>query len=173
MRIASLDTNLEYEALSYVWGDLPAQEAIMVSDHRILVTPNLFTALKRLRYEEKIRTMWIDQICINQWDIEEKSSQVAMMRDIYKSCSHCIIWLGEIPCEAKGFQQKDAVAVFDFIIDVARLEIRSPVESPVQQPQWVDRELPTLFKDDEEGKAARRAFAAFAMYGNAWWSRIW
>ena len=42
------------------------------------------------------RVIWIDQLCINQADIVEKSSQVAMMPRIYKSCKEVILWLGEI-----------------------------------------------------------------------------
>ena len=38
--------------------------------------------------------MWIDQICINQDDAQERSEQVMLMGDIYRRCWHCMIWLG-------------------------------------------------------------------------------
>lgn len=41
------------------------------------------------------RVIWIDQICINQSDVEEKSHQVALMSHIYKYCKEVFLWLGE------------------------------------------------------------------------------
>jgi hypothetical protein len=38
--------------------------------------------------------MWIDQICINQTDIEERDNQVLLMADIYKNAAATQIWLG-------------------------------------------------------------------------------
>ena len=38
--------------------------------------------------------MWIDAICINQKDDDEKSTQVALMRDIYHFADEVIVWLG-------------------------------------------------------------------------------
>ena len=37
---------------------------------------------------------WIDAICINQEDDLEKSSQVALMGEIYKEAANAIVWLG-------------------------------------------------------------------------------
>jgi len=38
--------------------------------------------------------MWIDAICINQGDDEEKSKQVTRMRDVYKLARRVVVWLG-------------------------------------------------------------------------------
>jgi hypothetical protein len=39
--------------------------------------------------------IWVDSVCINQKDPAERSSQVAMMRDIYESSEEVVIWLGD------------------------------------------------------------------------------
>ena len=52
-------------------------------------------ALRRLRDPAVSRILWIDAICINQSDKNEKSHQVAMMGEIYSSCQKAIVWLGE------------------------------------------------------------------------------
>jgi hypothetical protein len=59
------------------------------------VTLNLESALRHLRDEDKPRRPWIDTICINQSDIEERSKQVSRMLDIYKYARKVLIWLGK------------------------------------------------------------------------------
>lgn len=61
------------------------------------MTANLHSALLHLRPAngDDRRPLWIDAICINQNDREERSQQVAMMREIYASATQVIIWLGE------------------------------------------------------------------------------
>ena len=40
--------------------------------------------------------MWADAVCINQNDLDERSSQVSIMSKIYKYAKNCQIWLGTI-----------------------------------------------------------------------------
>ncbi|KAJ4310661.1 hypothetical protein N0V94_008334 [Neodidymelliopsis sp. IMI 364377] len=87
IRVVSLDQYPSYEAVSYVWGDPKEEKEIEVSDRDIPVTKSLWAGLQRLRYPTEERTLWIDQLCINQWDKKEKARQVALMRDIYKQCT--------------------------------------------------------------------------------------
>lgn len=48
----------------------------------------------RITSTSGIPWLWIDQICINQADDEEKKTQIPLMRDIYGS-ANTIVWLGE------------------------------------------------------------------------------
>ncbi|QYT03035.1 HET domain-containing protein [Trichoderma simmonsii] len=84
-----------YQALSYVWGR-PRRNPpeILVNGYKIKVTANLETALKYLRDHEERVTLWIDALCIDQSNTEERSSQVAQMREIYSNASEVIIFLG-------------------------------------------------------------------------------
>jgi hypothetical protein len=101
LAIVSLTSNPNYNALSYVWGDhvgfAPAEPEIILDGHHFPVTPNLYSALKHLRSTAKRNPMvlWVDAVCINQNDLDERNQQVAMMRDIYASATHVTIWLGE------------------------------------------------------------------------------
>ncbi|KAI4862198.1 HET-domain-containing protein [Hypoxylon rubiginosum] len=97
VHVASMDDSPYYEALSYVWGDANKTKPISVDDQIFPVTENLYFALRRLRYTESPRVIWIDAICINQKDNEEKSTQVGMMGRIYSNCQKAILWLGEDP----------------------------------------------------------------------------
>jgi len=91
----SSDTQLEYEALSYTWGDPTPIHPIEFDGKMLLVPGSAFTALQHLRHETDTRTLWIDAICINQKDKTEQSEQVVQMNQIYKSASRVIVWLGE------------------------------------------------------------------------------
>lgn len=160
-RVVSLDQNPAFETVSYVWGDSIEERAIEVSGRSIPITKNLYAGLLRLRQTNEERTLWIDQICINQWDLEEKAAQVALMRDIYRQCTQCVTWMGGLTRDGCEVLIRDAEAVFDFLRQVAAAKI-TPLSG-----------LPVLFEQSSEGLAARRAFEAFSMYGNPWWSRIW
>jgi Heterokaryon incompatibility protein (HET) len=83
-----------YTALSYVWGDPAASEAISVDEKTFHVTTNLFNALRDLRDDHRVQRLWIDAICIDQSNLEERNRQVSMMGMIYMTAQHTIIYLG-------------------------------------------------------------------------------
>ncbi|KAH6709582.1 heterokaryon incompatibility protein-domain-containing protein [Leptodontidium sp. MPI-SDFR-AT-0119] len=86
-----------YEALSYVWGpfDEKDPDLILLNDYGFVVTTNLSRAMYSLRKEDTDRILWIDAISIDQDDLDERSSQVQLMRDIYRAASGTVVWLGE------------------------------------------------------------------------------
>ncbi|XDG07466.1 hypothetical protein ABKA04_007081 [Annulohypoxylon sp. FPYF3050] len=88
------------EALSYVWGEPKFDQEIKIDGSPFKVTTNLRSILCSLRHEDAIREIWIDAICINQSDLQEKSHQVRLMRDIYLKASKTRIWLGDWPPQA-------------------------------------------------------------------------
>ncbi|KAG8668076.1 hypothetical protein FPOAC2_10153 [Fusarium poae] len=85
-----------YEALSYVWGKPNFLELILLDDHEFFITPSLKYALSSLRSKTHARVLWVDAICINQSDIQERNQQVALMRDIYSKCQRDIAWLDPV-----------------------------------------------------------------------------
>jgi hypothetical protein len=87
-----------YEALSYVWGTAPATSSINCNRSSISITPTLQAALKSLRdASEPPIIFWVDQICINQEDVTERSQQVNMMKTIFSQAKCVIMWLGHDP----------------------------------------------------------------------------
>lgn len=83
-----------YEALSYVWGDATPTESIFCDGAVLRIPKNLFNALQHLRLRNRPRFLWIDAICINQNDIEERNHQVQIMKYIYQHAGKVPIWLG-------------------------------------------------------------------------------
>ncbi len=88
-----------YFALSYVWGTGSALERNheIIVDGRVLpITANLHAALQQSRATVPVATQyWIDAICINQADDQEKSAQIPLMRDIYHLALSVLVWLGK------------------------------------------------------------------------------
>lgn len=109
------EERVRYEALSYVWGQSTQARTVTMGDERKQVTDNLYDALLRLRHSDSKRTLWTDQLCIDQWDPEEKSQQVALMGRIYKSCERCIIWLGELDSGDTTITHTDAEIALNLI----------------------------------------------------------
>ena len=95
LRTVSLKQHPVYETLSYAWGDLALNNEIVANGGVIKITRNLHTALRYLRKTDGPRVIWADGVCINQSDLDERSSQVGMMGDIYQEGKGLQIWLGE------------------------------------------------------------------------------
>jgi hypothetical protein len=98
----SLDNPLPYTALSYQWGKDKRHVPINVDDGNVLVTANGDAALTQLRKTNGVNYLWIDAICINQDNIDEKGFQVAMMDQVYSKAESVIIWLGEACDDSDG-----------------------------------------------------------------------
>jgi hypothetical protein len=108
LEVVSLDDHPNFTAMSYYWGDPNNKKDIILSGKRLAVTVNLYNALKTWRgtcwnrIPDKQLRLWVDAVCIDQRDTPERNRQVAMMGDIYASCSVVWIWLGEETEELHG-----------------------------------------------------------------------
>jgi len=107
---------LEFQALSYTWGDplyrywfekqikrtWERDVPIICNGVRVDVTTNLQYALRAISTrppndregETQVQYLWVDKLCINQDDVEERNAQVAMMARIYSKASRVVSWLG-------------------------------------------------------------------------------
>ena len=92
---AKISDSPSYEALSYCWGTEALTESIHLPSGTLAITKNLATGLRRLRYCDRPRHLWVDAVCINQQDNEEKGHQVAFMSQIFRNAECVSVWLGE------------------------------------------------------------------------------
>lgn len=72
---------------------------ILLGNECLDVAANLHAALRRLRLAEVTRWLWVDALCINQLDEDEKARQINIMGLIFSRAFRVIVWLGE---EADG-----------------------------------------------------------------------
>ena len=85
----------DFQALSYVWGKFETSEMINCNGKLLAVTSHLLQGLHSL-YQQfgADQSFWIDAICINQKDTDEKAVQVPIMGKIYSTANSTIIWIG-------------------------------------------------------------------------------
>jgi hypothetical protein len=104
LKTVSLTDAPQFEALSYCWQGTGGQPEMYIKNiipgspdtyHPVKVSSNVTDALQKLRCAEEPRHIWIDQLCINQGDNDEKASQVSMMAEIYPKASKVHVWLGK------------------------------------------------------------------------------
>jgi hypothetical protein len=86
----------EYSAVSYHWGDKYEGEIKFKGGRSLHLSRNLYLALLGFTSEPGINLplLWIDQICINQHDLDEREHQVGIMSDIYSGAAKVMVWLG-------------------------------------------------------------------------------
>jgi hypothetical protein len=85
--IFKLDSDVQYTALSYVWGNLFPQSWIVCNGNNVPISHNLWEVLSCLQKQEYHGLLWVDAICINQKDNKEKGLQT--------SCECSILaWVG-------------------------------------------------------------------------------
>lgn len=87
-----------FEALSYVWGsqDDPSYVRVLFGAHlgTLPITRNLDVTLRHLRQPMEARYIWVDALCINQADLDEKSGQVGSMHHVFMAATRTVAWLG-------------------------------------------------------------------------------
>ncbi|THY24143.1 HET-domain-containing protein [Aureobasidium pullulans] len=99
----------DYEALSYHWGTVTDHDPVVnIHNAKVRITNNLDSALRALRHRRyNKRRLWIDALCIDQKNQEEKSLQISHMSIIFNSATAVRVWLG--PNDA------DSELAFDFV----------------------------------------------------------
>ena len=151
----------EYTAISYVWGD-PLLEGQTVScrGRWLDVTKTLHDALVKLRDVQRSRLLWADRICINQQDIAERSHQVKLMGEIFRSAAVVSISLGD----DEEDEEKEILALIRDMVDhFGRVEDMST---------WEGRKF--ILRDSPSRKCERNPFEGLLrLFRKPWFSRTW
>lgn len=90
------DPKPSFEAISYCWAEVLGTSHLIVDGKHVDNAPaSAVKVLRRFRLRTDVRTFWIDAICIDQNNLDERSQQVALMGDVYGKSSLTLIWLGD------------------------------------------------------------------------------
>ncbi|KAF2015131.1 hypothetical protein BU24DRAFT_228758 [Aaosphaeria arxii CBS 175.79] len=91
-----LNGPVRFLCLSYTWGSSQRDNEMLLNNQVMKITHNLDKALRDLRSYDNIGiVVWIDAICINQENTQEKSRQIPRMCSIYAKAFTVWMWLGE------------------------------------------------------------------------------
>lgn len=82
-----------YDTISYAWGDASMKVDVRVNGQLLEVARSSELALRRIQLPDKPRIVWIDAICINQMNLQEKAHQVALMARLYSHGTNNLVYL--------------------------------------------------------------------------------
>jgi len=181
LREVSLDVSVEFAALSYTWttegGDCSLSKQVECDGAIIKITANCEAALRRIRQVEKSFDFWIDAICINQSDDDEKSLQVPQMRQIYKKALWVALWIGEASCTLGEETSRPINDLGMEFLDKFAIELQGSKDSG-QNPRDG-----TLYQEVVKERIAfwHHGVAAFSpsvrglweILHRPWWTRLW
>jgi len=102
LEVVALDNAPPYYALSHSWGTKARSSAVRIDGQVLAVSPDLAICIRRLQelaaersnLSIPVKYIWIDNICINQDNISERSSQVKLLERVYMQSLRTLIWLG-------------------------------------------------------------------------------
>ena len=177
VRGAIVHTTLEdapprYIALSYEWG-APAPEApgtgwrhkmvrgleMTVNGFGVQLRPNLLRLLRllRSRNEESQPAIWVDAICINQSNADEKGHQVSIIGEIFANASDVIVGLNDSAGLAeKGVEYLNRIAA-----------AANTTRNQAHEHEQVMSETLALLEPSGAWDAL------FDLFDDTWWQRMW
>ncbi|KAH8811287.1 heterokaryon incompatibility protein-domain-containing protein [Xylogone sp. PMI_703] len=82
-----------YTAISWMWGIPGDLIDFEVDGYTLIIQRNLRKVIEHLRDDYQTRRVWIDAICIDQKNIQERNHQVQMMGKIYRNANYVVACL--------------------------------------------------------------------------------
>jgi len=160
-------------------------------DHPLRSNRNAWNGFARNRHEidtddakNRADLLWVDALCINQGDNNERANQVKMMGKIYAQASKVIIWLGNEDRKPLEFFQTKDLRTGVHIGAYGRIPISlSFIAQALRNARGPKHRLATI--RPAEDSAHRNAVYGFPssdapewdvirqFFTNAWFERVW
>ncbi|KAF3767826.1 HET-domain-containing protein, partial [Cryphonectria parasitica EP155] len=170
-----------YVALSYTWETpypdnewlLPdtlgdgVSTNITVNGVPYQIQRNLYMALLYLRSSEHPFNIWVDAVCIDQSNIQERNAQVSLMSFIYKRAQKVVTWLGTRALPEMGGDLFRAMGM-DWALGETR-HLAASLSSSSDQHQYRDR------KDSNNNAWSRKpdSDTMARIAESRYWRRMW
>lgn len=135
------DRDLAYAALSYRWGPPDRLRPILIDGEEVHIRGSLHAFLTALCERELTYLVWLDSLCINQQDSNERNWQVRMMGGIYTNALHVHVWLGEATPDSDYFlsylqhRNDPSLASSPYLVE-HRIKAQNALPDVVQRPYW-------------------------------------
>ena len=157
-----------YKALSYVWGDPSPTRNIYIEGKPYPVTKNCYAALACLRHQTTQLTLWIDAICINQGDPEERNQQVNMMVDIYATAEETLIWMGFNNTTWKEASCLGRLRTIEKLVVTTIIDLTSSSDLEDSKARYN-----AILMEPAKISVLLVWRALIELFRHAWWTRLW
>lgn len=183
LRLANLQkTQLSFMAISHEC-EHGGRRRLLINGAQVPASQSLVELLEGLRQETDPVTVWIDILCVNGDDMEEKSAQIAQIAAIFSAAAETIVWLGPA---ADG--SDDAMRVLDqlveerltpaaqkFFLEAVR-KTQLAVRPSKTEQEGIDVPTNGATSDkpkslDEQLQSLQTSFQP--LMNRAYWSRLW
>ncbi|KAK5209231.1 hypothetical protein LTR41_004766 [Exophiala xenobiotica] len=143
------------------------------NQQRFACTANLEIALRAVRREDIDLWLWVDALCINQGDLEERAYQVSIMSEIFEKASGVVIWL--------GFTQEEMIAA-SYIRALAHASKNVPEDANIDRSSRVAGDIPLIRKMlfdgtfSANGRTLERSHVLQKIsefFDKPWFRRVW
>jgi hypothetical protein len=146
---ASLEDPPRYVAVSYAWGDAGNTRRVELEGSLVPISVSLYGALEALRQKVESVLVWVDALCIDQKNKEERTQQVQLMTSIYSTADSVAIWLGA--------EENDSPLAVDLLRNVA---------DQADSPKGISRLI--------SSRVGKRDLAAVvSLFERDYWRRLW
>ena len=143
-----------YNCLSYTWGPPKPRQKIILNGLSLWIRQNAWDFLHTARRYGFKDWIWIDAICIDQANYEERNHQVAFMSNIYRSAKMVIVWL--------GLSDRHASSLYDLSSSLTNASDCLCRQETDFDGEWTDRQI------------AKRYLSLLQDLGSSkYWSRVW
>lgn len=149
---------LSFATVSYAWGEVTRNKTIDLDGEPFAVLDSTYPLLEAICDNANLKSyarFWIDSICINSDDEEERASQVQLMGQLYESSYITIVWLG--PGDIESDQG------MEFFLTLCRR--RDELVEVWEKRQ--SREMPSDLNIAEKWRVLRD------LLQRPWWRRVW
>ena len=140
------------------------------------IAGNCAAAMRSLRSPTEERTLWIDSICIDQTSLDERSSQVALMGEVYRDAARVVVWLGE-----KDAAAETAMRLLEEIGDVDSVRREMGLEGRPRSEDAAALDVVAALKARLHAQARELTADATTaekdkigpLFRRSWFSRMW
>ncbi|KAJ9412711.1 heterokaryon incompatibility protein-domain-containing protein [Fusarium oxysporum] len=169
MLMTPISEPMNFQALSYTWGTAARTHSLKLPETDFRITQSLDEAIRHLRREDEAITLWIDQICINQENLQEKSLQIGLMSQIYSKAQRVLVWLG--PAESGSDTMLANLGLESFYTEEKFPQLQ-PIVINADPADPLTIEFQALF---EKGRSIYRDSldAIIAWFQRPWFKRVW
>jgi heterokaryon incompatibility protein (HET) len=151
-----------YKTLSYVWGDPGRRWPIQVDGRYLQVLESLKPFMYLLQNRLSRNTWWwIDSICIDPQNLNERSYQIQLMGQIYRQSKETVVWLGP--------KSPDSDEAIDFLRYLSKKRFQYSRVVKKDEKAQAKMMADACVREDKEPHWD----AVQELFARPWWTRVW